>query len=230
MMWAMSTSSSPARRPYHHGHLREALIEAGYELARAGGPEAVVIREASRRVGVSHNAAYRHFPDRDSLVSAVGARCMAALARLMEELIDTVAPADVDPLELARLRLRATGRAYVRFALTEPGLFRTGFTAFRKHPLPGESSVLTEEDAAAATGDSGLGPFDLLGRQLDDLVAAGGLPAQARPLAEFPAWSAVHGFSMLVLEGPLRDLPAQERDLALERTLDAIEQGLSGPR
>ncbi|MHB8533431.1 MAG: TetR/AcrR family transcriptional regulator, partial [Solirubrobacteraceae bacterium] len=110
-------------RSYHHGNLAEALVDAALELARAGGPDAIVVREASRRVGVSHNAAYRHFPDRESLLAAVAGRCMERLAALMQLLIGEIAPSDTS-LAAARARLRATGRAYVEFAIAEPGLFR----------------------------------------------------------------------------------------------------------
>jgi AcrR family transcriptional regulator len=200
---------------YHHGNLRPALIEAGLELAREGGPEAVLVREASRRVGVSHNAAYRHFPGRDELLKAVGARCMTELARLMEKRIDEVDEAG-DAIEVAVRRLRATGSAYVQFALSEPGLFRTAFS------VPHQ---LAPFGPAEGVGDSGLGPYGLLSAQLDGLEAAGGMDPKRRPFAETTAWSAVHGFSMLVLDGPLRAFPDAERQAALTQLLDTLDRG-----
>jgi AcrR family transcriptional regulator len=211
----MSSMSSPAKR-YHHGNLRVALIEAALELAREGGPEAVVLREVSRRAGVSHNAAYRHFADRDALLQAVCERCMGALARLMESGIAAVDPAD-QGLPAARQRLRATGLAYIEFALSEPGWFRTAFAV----PLG-----LGYLDDGQGVGESGLGPLELLGAQLDAVLAAGGLPPERRPDAELAAWAAVHGFAMLLLEGPLRSLPENERTAAITRLLDTIERGL----
>ena len=67
----MSTDSadSDRRKPYHHGSLRSALIEASIALAREGGPDRVILREAARAAGVSHSAAYRHFADRDALLA-----------------------------------------------------------------------------------------------------------------------------------------------------------------
>jgi AcrR family transcriptional regulator len=205
--------------PYHHGNLRAALVDAGVELAREGGPDAVVLREASRRVGVSHNAAYRHFKGRDELLKEVCDRCMAALADLMRELIGRVDPSDRS-LEAARQRLRATGSAYVRFALAEPGMFRTAFS------VPTGMTYASDELAGDADPAAGAGPFTLLGRQLDALKAAGGLPPARRPGAEFAAWSGVHGLAMLLLEGPLRELPEPERERVLGRLLDTIERGL----
>jgi AcrR family transcriptional regulator len=201
---------------YHHGNLRLELIEAGLQLARDGGPDAVVLREASRRAGVSHNAAYRHFADRDSLLKAICDRCMRSLAQLMEQRIAEVGP-QRRGLAAARARLRATGSAYVEFALKEPGLFRTAFA------VPPGLGYLEDDEGL---GDSGLGPLELLCAQLDALSAAGGLPRERRANAEIAAWASVHGLSMLLLEGPLREVPESEREALLTRLLDTLERGL----
>lgn len=207
----------PEKARYHHGNLRPALIDAGVELARAGGPDAVVVREASRRVGVSHNAAYRHFPDRDALLRAVAERSMSELARLMERLM-AEGQSGGPSLNAAQQRLRATGRAYVRFALEEPGLFRTAFAVPRRleHFGPGEG-----------VGDAGLNPYELLNRQLDELMESGGMPPERRLHADVTAWAAVHGLSMLMLEGPLRELSEAERQTEIESLLDTLERGLT---
>src|SRR3989442_3808964 len=78
-----TTVSPPARSTYRHGDLRRALLEAGIELARHGGPDAVVLREATRRAGVVPNAAYRHFASRRELLQAVRSAAPAALAAAM---------------------------------------------------------------------------------------------------------------------------------------------------
>ena len=208
----------PEPRPYHHGNLRPALIAAGVELARAGGPDAVALREASRHVGVSHTAAYRHFSDRDALLAAVADAAMSLLAELMMELIDDADGSD--PAIVAEAGLRATGRAYIRFALTEPGLFRTAFAPLGHH----DPTVFVLQQAGLAPG-----PFTLLTRSLDRLHASGAMPPHRRRDAEFTAWSAVHGLSMLLLEGPLRQLPAEVQDEMIERVLRDVSRGLTAP-
>ena len=206
----------PKRDTYRHGDLRRALLEAGTELARGGGPDAVVLREATRRAGVVPSAAYRHFADRRALLDAVCSAAQAALAVAMEAELDGL-PNGGAPAEAARARLRAVGAGYLRFVQEEPGLFRTAFSA---------SDNLGSAASPARAGEGGLTPFQLLGAALDDLVEAGVLPAERRPGAEFLAWSAVHGLAMLLIDGPLRGLDgAQARD-AGRRTLDMVERGL----
>ena len=210
-----------AKTSYHHGNLRAALIDAGLQLARDGGPDAVLLREVSRRAGVSHNAAYRHFADRDTLLQVICGRCMGSLARLMEARIAEVDDVGGGPgsgaFDAAWRRLRATGSAYVEFALSEPGLFKTAFA------VPPRLGYFED---GGGTGESGLGPLELLGARLDALVEVGGLPAERRAGAEFAAWAAVHGLSMLLIAGPLRELPQGEREAVLARLLDTIQRGL----
>jgi AcrR family transcriptional regulator len=202
------------RRAYHHGDLRRALLEAGIALAREGGPEAVVLREATRRAGVVPNAAYRHFASRDALLQAVRAAALAALAVAMEKELAARARKQSD---VARASLRAIGVAYLRFAAREPGLFRTAFT------IAGEPETAGEPGWA---GRSGMNPFQLLGAALDQMVAAGALPAKRRPGAEYLAWSAVHGLAMLVLEGPLRRLARKDIQEIGRRVVEMVEKGL----
>ncbi|NUR28185.1 MAG: helix-turn-helix transcriptional regulator, partial [Catenulispora sp.] len=96
----MATPKTAPRASYHHGDLRNALMDSAVELARLGGPAAVVLREVARRVGVSATAAYRHFSAADELIDEVK---HAALARLAEAIEGTVAavPTDGDPGDVA---------------------------------------------------------------------------------------------------------------------------------
>ncbi len=204
------------RRTYRHGDLRRALLEAGTALARQGGPDAVVLREATRQAGVAPNAAYRHFADRAALLHAVCDAAQAALARAMEA-EQARLPRHRDLVRAAQARLRAVGAGYLHFAQAEPGLFLTAFA------VPED---LQRADAAPRAGDSGLTPFQLLSAALDGLVEAGALPPQRRPGAEVLAWSAVHGLAMLALRGPLRALEPARLEALAQRLLHMVVQGL----
>ncbi|WP_329076699.1 TetR-like C-terminal domain-containing protein [Streptomyces niveus] len=206
-MASRSGPGTPKRETYRHGDLRNALIGAGVELAREGGPDAVVLREATRRVGVVPNAAYRHFADRRALLAAVR---QAALAELAAELEHAAAELD------ARARLRALVLRYLDFAQTQPGLFRAAFT----------TSDLADTGNEAAAGPGGATAFDQLSAALDELAESGALPPERRPGAEYVVWSAVHGLSVLLIDGPLRGLLPVEAQEAGERLLDSIERGL----
>src|ERR1700753_153704 len=138
MTWLVDTvnmsSDEGARARYHHGNLRTALVDTGVELARTGGASAVVLRAVSRQAGVSHNAAYRHFADQEDLLAAVGEQCMLRLGELMIERTKAVRAKGAIPRAWARME--AIGRAYIEFARTEPGWFRTAFAGATRHGAP----------------------------------------------------------------------------------------------
>jgi AcrR family transcriptional regulator len=213
------TDHTDEARSYHHGNLREALVEAGVELARSGGPGAVQLRAASRKAGVSHNAAYRHFANQEDLVAAVAERCMTQLGLLMIDRSNWVTARG--PVPRARAKLEAIGRAYIDFARTEPGWFRTAFSSARPHPVEGSAP-----EPQAAEADETANPYHLLSARLDELVEVGALTPQRRGGAEFAAWSAVHGLSSLLLDGPLRDLPEPEVESATTTVLAVVNRGL----
>jgi AcrR family transcriptional regulator len=210
------TVPTPRRSTYRHGDLRQALLTAATELARGGGPDAVVLREATRRVGVAPNAAYRHFADRAALLHAV---CMVGQSMTADAIDAELAalPPAADPASAARQRLRAVGAGYLRFAQAEPGLFRTAFSTHND---------LESAASPTAAGAGGRTPFQLLGAALDGLVEAGVLPAERRPGGEFLAWSAVHGLATLLIDGPLRSLPDAQTHAIGQRLLDMVDQGL----
>jgi AcrR family transcriptional regulator len=210
-----ATTRRQPRSTYRHGDLRRALIEAGIELARSGGPDAVVLREATRRAGVVPNAAYRHFASRQELLRAVRSAALSALAIAMERELAGLGRFR-RPADRARASLRAIGTGYLRFAQAETGLFRTAFGV----------PVDVEQLAEPGKGESGLNPFELLGAALDRLVETGVLSLERRPGAEYLAWSAVHGLAMLVIEGPLRGLAPNQAEEIGERLLDMVEKGL----
>lgn len=205
------------RGRYHHGALRQALVQAGLDLARDGGPAAIVLREATRRAGVAPNAAYRHFANHQALFEAVRAATLGALAWAIERELSK-AEALPDPAGRARAMLAAVGRGYLGFAQAETGWFRTAFAS-------GAFDVELPADPAR-TAAKGLNPFELLGYALDAMVQAGVLPRERRPGAEFLAWSSVHGMALLVIDGPLRRAPPAVRAALGARLLHMVETGL----
>jgi AcrR family transcriptional regulator len=196
---------------YHHGDLRMALIDAGLHLTRTGGPEALTIREATRRVGVSPNAAYRHFTDREALLGAVGTAIQHRMAARME----STARRRGSPEPHARDRLRAVGIGYIKFALDEPGWFAVAFFGADRTGL--------EQD-----GTGSAPPYLALVDALDAMVGAGVLSPERREGAEWPCWSAVHGFAELVLRGPLRHARRRDVEALAQRTVDDIIAGVTG--
>jgi AcrR family transcriptional regulator len=214
------------RDSYHHGDLANALTQAAIDLATTGGPEAVVLREAARQVGVSATAAYRYFESRAELIIAVKERAMAELAARMNAELDRSEPLAGAVPEALR-RLRALGRGYVNFALEEPGLFRTAFChAEGSSPAsePGSASVAAKE---AAIDPMNTRPFQMLVETLDDLVKEGVIGPDRRPLLELAAWSTVHGTADLLLNGPLSRMPEEVQRAAIERALDLVVDGLT---
>jgi AcrR family transcriptional regulator len=214
-MTSAAVGGKPSGR-YHHGDLRHALVDAGLDMARTGGPEAVVLREATRRAGVTANAAYRHFADREALLHEVCTRAQSAVARSIEAELAQVR--EQAPAERARARFRAVGVGYIRFARAEPGLFRTAFF------FPVDLRRSQSEEGA---GESGRNPFQLLSDALDDMRAAGLLNETARRGAEFVAWSAVHGLAILAISGPLRAMPAARLDDLTTKLVAMVDKGLT---
>ncbi len=208
------TASAQRREAYHHGDLRNALLDAGLALTRDGGTDAVTVREVARRAGVVPTAVYRHFADRDALVSAIAVRIQEQVAQRMRQAAPghpatTPLPSD------GRARLRAVGLGYIGFALSEPGWFEVAFG--------GASALPGDVDPAALPA-----PLAMLVGALDDLVAEGALPAESRPGAEWPCWSTVHGFALLALRGPLRALSRDALWAEAERAVDTVIAGLLG--
>lgn len=195
------------RTGYHHGDLHRALLEAAMDLARAGGRDAVALRDVARRAGVSPTAVYRHFAGHDELLAAVATRVQDAMAERMRSFESPTPAAGT----AARNRLRAVGLGYIAFALEEPGWFQAAFS-----DIPAQPDAATPPPA----------PLASLMAALDELVAAGELAPDARGGAEWPCWSTVHGFAILALHGPLRGHPRAVVWAFAERAVDAVITGL----
>jgi AcrR family transcriptional regulator len=171
---------------YHHGNLRQVLLEEAAEAIREGGVGGLSLRDLARRAGVSHGAPARHFPDKAALLTALATD---ALERFQAVLLGGVAEAGDSALD----RHRAIGIGYVRFAIEHPAYFRlmTGRRDFfepdaefdaayqRLYETIREATVAAQQEGWAANRDP------------DDLLIA--------------SWSVVHGFAMLWVEGGVED-------------------------
>ena len=214
MFTPVNIRSMSSQAPYHHGDLRNALIGAAAELAGQGGPGAVTIRAAARKVGVTPTAAYRHFTGHEDLLTAAKDLSLDRMADAMRNRLAALAT-DPDPARAAMARLEAIGRGYVDFALSEPGLFRTAFCR-----NPDKPRDLHDPD----------GPHTMLTKSVDDLIAVGFFREEARLGAEISAWSLVHGLSMLLLDGPLANLPAVEQQAVVDQTIDTFTRSFWSAR
>lgn len=170
--------AGPRGDGYHHGDLPAALIAATAALVEEAGPEAFTLRACARRAGVSHAAPAHHFRDRAGLLSAYAATIFDDFRAAMLARLET---AGDDPF----LRLKAIGAAYIDFARARPGAFRL---MFRTELLDMQHPALRE------ASDRG---FAVLAMTVATLVRD---PSRAQPLAVL-AWSMVHGFATLVLDG-----------------------------
>ena len=191
-------------RRYHHGDLRSALLDAAEALIGERGVDGWSLREASVRIGVSPSAAYHHFDSRDALVRALSDR---VLARLGERLGRAAGRARGGQQQ----RLIAFGRCYVHWALEDPPVARLAFSNGR-----------TERAAPVCPH-----PHDVLAAELDRLADAGGLPATARPGAEYVVWAAVHGLATLLADGLVHLGSQRAVDREVERLVRAVLTGLA---
>ena len=159
------------------------MLETAIRLIAEVGPTAFTLREVARRAGVSHNAPYRHFRDRDDLMAAVAAQ---GFRELMQAMVDA-AGGRTDALD----RLKRAGLGYVTFALRRPEHFTVMFDApisKRKHP-----------DSAAA----GEQAFGTLMSFVKSCLDAGRLPSGDLRQMALLAWTMVHGIAKLAITGRL---------------------------
>jgi AcrR family transcriptional regulator len=203
------------RRDYHHGHLRQALIDAALELVREGGGAAVSVREAARRAGVSAGAPFRHFPTRAALMAAVAEESMrrfkaeidAALARTSAD----------DPLE----RLRAIARAYIRWALRNPAYFEVHATA-----------RLFDFDRATALHEDDNAIREVTRRTVQDAAKAGLLRSDDVALVQIAGRAMVYGFARMNIDGhfPRWGISAKEAERIGDAVVDLFIAGIAKPQ
>lgn len=178
-------AKTSSKKAYHHGDLRRAILRASAELIEERGVEALSLREAARRAGVSAGAPYHHFGSKAELLGALAADGFATMHEQMVAALESVDPED------SIARLGAIGRAYIGMARANPVEFRLMFR-------PG--LVSREHLPAGCEPDAS---FELLKREVAKVAdVLPGRPVTSEAIAIL-AWSVVHGASELVLDGPL---------------------------
>jgi AcrR family transcriptional regulator len=220
-MFPMSTSSSTRRRApgfpagrttrgrkaraYHHGDLRAALIKAALELVEESGPDGFTLREAARKVGVTHTAPYRHFADKDALLVALAEEGFDGMHARMQERLAGVARAGE--------RLQQIGIAYVEYAVAHPSHFRV------MHSCKADESTDPGFNACKSR------TFALLMETIAACQAEGALPAGPAGRYALAAWSAVHGLAELLVSGAAQHMgiaDGEPADLARTVTSDVM--------
>ena len=201
------------RRGYHHGNLKEALIEAALALIRASGPAGFTFAEAARQAGVSPAAPYRHFRDREALLAEVAHRGYVRFERALAE-------AWSDGRPDSTTALIAVGRAFLAFARKEPAYYAAMFES----GVAMTSSPELREAAELA--------FSVLREAVEAVVAT--MPAEERPPVTMMAlhlWSQAHGIASLFgrPDSARRPIPMSPEELLEAATLIYL-RGLSSPR
>jgi AcrR family transcriptional regulator len=198
---ARRTSAQP--KPYHHGDLRRGLIDAALGLAEEGGAEAVSVREAARRAGVSPGAPFRHFESRDALMTAVAEEAQRRFRAEIDATLAEVPPGD--PLA----RFRKLGLAYLRWAMRNPAHFE----------IISSGRYFNHDRAADLSRDNA----ELIGmteRMLADASAAGQLRVADLKQVQIAGRALVYGFARMNIDGHLPRWGVAEADA--ERTAEAI--------
>lgn len=170
-------------KQYHHGDLKNALIEAGIEILAQEGLHALSLRKAAQRAGVSHAAPYAHFSDKQALIAAISTE---GYRRLHAGLDAAISQHAGDPLR----QLVEGAWTYVEFALQNPDTFKIMF-----------SSAIEKERAYPALVEMTQRTFGLVVEVVKTNQAAGELDTASPELMAVSIWGAVHGLCSLLLEG-----------------------------
>jgi AcrR family transcriptional regulator len=193
----------PPSKPYHHGDLRRVLIDAALQLVNEGGADAVSVREAARRAGVSPGAPFRHFPSRDALIQAVAEEAQRRFRAEIEQAL-MEAPAD-DPLG----RFRCIGLAYLRWAMRNP----THFEII-------SSRRLFDHDRADGVSQDNAALIDLTELTLAEAFAGGQLRSADLKRVQIAGRALVYGFARMNIDGHFPRWGVADDDV--EGTAEAI--------
>lgn len=215
-----STTTSGTRERFHHGRLRDALIDNALEAIAERGAEGFSLREAAHKAGVSPSAAYRHFEDKAALLAEIARRAFAELADAIEAAMDEAMRGRRAAASRASAAFRAQGVAYVRFALANPTRYRVMF---------GPWGAGSGRDVAGRSAASGATPYELLLKAVGDLLGDG-VPDPVRQSAARFAWSASHGLADLLISRSVVPSDEAALDAMIMEMVDRVEATLSSRR
>ncbi|HNC10079.1 MAG TPA: TetR/AcrR family transcriptional regulator [Anaerolineales bacterium] len=172
-------------KKYHHGDLKNALIQAGIEVLAKEGVSGLSLRKVASRAGVSHSAPYSHFKDKQSLIAAITTE---SFRQLYEELKEAIAPFSSDP----KRQLTAGSLAYAQFALDHTDMFKIMF-----------SGVLEKEKDYPAYVEATRQTFGQVVQVIQACQDAGVLRPAPPEVMAVSVWGQVHGIVSLALEGQI---------------------------
>ncbi len=209
----MTKPGDVQERPYHHGHLRHAIVRAALEILSETQSVEFSLRELARRAGVSHNAPYKHFGDKRELLAAVSAAGFELLTKRMSD--------EIAGLSNPRAQLFAMLLAYINHGVENPALYRLMFGGY----LSG-----TEDDRPAIERTAAERTKTLIARAIVD----GGLghaipntPRNERKIAGaiLACWSLMHGLTLLLADGLVG--PREKSDELGKSLVQALLDGLA---
>jgi AcrR family transcriptional regulator len=177
----MKTQGSTLKKSYHHGELRQALIDAARQLINERQGNDFSLSDACRRAGVSTAAPYRHFADKTDIIEEVAAQGFGDLERRLREAADAYSPG-------APERMVVLSEIYVTFGVNEPALFRLMF---------GQRPTLSDDDIVTAKGKA---CFAYVLQEVADYCAFHGVVGNAQMIA-VQLWTVVHGAASLLIDG-----------------------------
>lgn len=194
---------------YHHGNLREALLDQALASLRKHGAADLSLRDLARAIGVSQAAPYRHFPDKDSLLAQLATQGYRELARAMRTALEQVSAA-------ATSRLQAAGVGYVQFAVTHPEQYRLMFGSYR-------IDQARHADLLTAASDA----YSVLLETVNEGVESGELRNEPVEALTAAAWSIVHGLASLIIDERLNPKASPNVAAIAERVTRLLIDGIA---
>jgi len=212
---------SQKQGPYHHGQLRQALLDAALQLLTQRGIDHLTLREVARQAGVSHAAPYHHFADKSALIEAVVVESFHAFATALRE--------SATPSGSALDNLIALGKAYVRFAEEHSASFRLMYRPELRQPSLSEGQE--HSGMSSVIDKAALEAYHVLAERIRACQEAGFIPVGSLTPFTLTAWSTVHGVAVLLLDGSLGSFLQEgqsrvEADRLTERVIRTLLHGL----